>query len=116
MRQIKGNWAGVGQTTYTVSMWGFTAPFVASIWTLATADGAGNISGSGSVNLMGLLLPLEFTNVYTVTRDCGYSDVVYNDYGGAHSTGVIFGVEPNLEVVTVGTDPAQVSVTTRRRM
>jgi hypothetical protein len=112
LRTVKGVYVGAGQAIYTVSQWGFTAPFPAAWSSLFTIDVAGHYSGNGSLNLSGLNLPLPFQATYTVDPDCTFHDIVTNPYGTGKGVGVITGVGRSQEIRMVLEDPNAVTVAT----
>jgi len=71
---------------------------------LVTFDGNGNLSASETVNLGGLIMPVNVTGTYTVNSDCTGSFTTSR----AHLNLVI--VRNGREILAVNTDPGHVVV------
>jgi hypothetical protein len=71
---------------------------------LVTFDGKGNLSASETVNLGGLIEPVDVTGTYTVNSDCTGSFTTSH----AHLNLVI--VRNGREILAVNTDPGHVAL------
>ncbi len=56
--------------SYAAVLTGFSSGFAFAALDLAVADGYGNITGTGTVNVNGTVNSVPFTATYTVNADC----------------------------------------------
>jgi hypothetical protein len=81
---------------------------------LATADGAGNLSGSVTFGLNGLILSTPFTGMYQVNPDCTISETIAFASQVRHQQGVI--VNDSDEIDFIQTDPGSILTRTAKRI
>jgi len=89
-------------------------PFPGAHIGVLTADGAGNMTGSDTMMLDGVVMPDIFTVAYTVRPNCAYTSTITTSIGVFHETGVITGTGKLLEINKIMTDPGMVWVDTVR--
>ena|SRR5690242_15802182 len=91
---------------YSVVLSGVVGGLPFSALDLATSDGAGNLSGSGTVAFNGAVVPVTFTATYTVNADC--SGTAAFDNGATENFVVIGG---GREIMLIKTDNPSAVVT-----
>lgn len=115
LASLQGAYGLLGQGTVYNAMPGFTPPFPAAHSGNLTADGAGNMSGSDTMTLEGVVIPDTFTVTYTVRRNCAYSSTITTSVGVFHETGTITGSGQLQQINKIMTDPGMVWVDTVKK-
>jgi hypothetical protein len=115
---LKGTYVVLEQGWFLVPFPGvsLTPPFPVVLTANPTYDGAGDFSGTFSVNIGGQAVPGTFSGTYTVNSDCTYSDSFTTSVGTTgHHAGAIAGKGMFQEIQYIYTDPVLVVAGTAKR-
>jgi len=118
LETLKGKYANLGNSTVVAAPPGFPpTPFPTAEFVILTYDGAGNASGTFTINFDGMVFSGTGTSTYTVNRDCSYSQATTLPDGSVeHATGTITGEGIHQEVRFISTGSGQVSSGTMKKM
>lgn len=114
---LQGTYGDIEEGTVLAQFPGLPVPPYPVVLTgTITYDGAGNVSGTFTTSLGGVILPGTGTGTYTVNADCTYSDTIIQPSGpSGHHVGVITGAGMIQEIHTIYTDSWLVASSTLRK-
>jgi hypothetical protein len=110
-RTVAGTYGFQGQGTLGL---GTPQPIPAAETGVATADGAGNLTGNVTFSLGGQILNTPFTGTYQVNPDCTISETISFGTQTRHQQGVV--VDRGQQIDFIDTDPGTVLTRVAKRV